>query len=303
MKKLITFLMFGLVFTGLSLWISPVEAKEPPSYETTFTNKIKDDQYLAPWVSEDKSITENIEVLLFPWAGGYWILGDIFKILALALVFIYIFYAGIHLVISWKKIEDLKKEGKNLWYIAIGAIFIWWAWRIFGPSGILEINAINWLQSIADKASDGNTSFFFQFLTLLKWWAFFFSILMIILTWIRTVMAGEADKSKKLVKGTLNVLWGLAVMKITDFIYYIASSDSFVSEASSFIITAAKFCGFLYGAIAVILVFYAGYQFITDWWKWEGMKKAKTILINMLVSWIALFAFLLILYQIFSEFS
>jgi hypothetical protein len=51
------------------------------------------------------------------------------------------------------------------------------------------------------------------------------------------------------------------------------------------------------------LVFFAWYALITDngWGEW--FKKAKNRLINLVVSWLVLFSFFLIIYQIFSEFK
>ncbi|MDR0859986.1 MAG: hypothetical protein LBO09_03205 [Candidatus Peribacteria bacterium] len=116
-------------------------------------------------------------------------------------------------------------------------------------------------------------------------------------------MAADADKSKKLVRGVLNVVGALIIMKGVDFVYYMASVESFATQAADFIISAAKFFGYLYGAAAVLMVFYAGYSFITDGGGGDGFKRAKNILINLLVSGLVLFGFLLILYQVFNEFS
>jgi len=149
----------------------------------------------------------------------------------------------------------------------------------------------------------GNTSVLFQLLSLLKGAAFFLAILMIVITGFRVVSAADADKSKKLVKGVLNVIGALAVMKVVDFVYYMASAENFAAQATDFILNAAKLFGYIYGAIAVIMVFYAGYLFLTDGGKGESFKKAKNILINLLVSGLVLFGFLLILYQIFAEFT
>ncbi|MDR0650724.1 MAG: hypothetical protein LBG59_04975 [Candidatus Peribacteria bacterium] len=149
----------------------------------------------------------------------------------------------------------------------------------------------------------GNTSIFFQILSFLKGAAFFFAIAMIVVTGFRVVAAGDADKSKKLVKGLLNVVGALVIMKGVDFIYYIAQAENFAVQAAGFIENVARFCGYLYGAIAVLMVFYAGYSFLTDAGSGNGMKRAKTILINLVVSGLVLFGFLLILYQVFAEFS
>ncbi|MDR2415172.1 MAG: hypothetical protein LBD75_00725 [Candidatus Peribacteria bacterium] len=133
--------------------------------------------------------------------------------------------------------------------------------------------------------------------------AFFFAIAMIVVTGFRVVAAADADKSKKLIKGLLNVIGALVIMKVVDFVYYIVQAENFANQATDFIENVARFCGYLYGAIAVLMVFYAGYSFLTDAGGGNGMKRAKTILINLVVSGLVFFGFLLILYQVFSEFS
>lgn len=126
---------------------------------------------------------------------------------------------------------------------------------------------------------------------------------MIVVTGFRVIAAADADKSKKLVRGLLNVVGALVIMKVVDFVYYIAQAENFAQQAISFIKNVAKFCGYIYGAIAVLMVFYAGYSFLTDGGGGDGMKRAKTILINLAISGLVLFGFLLILYQVFKEFS
>jgi hypothetical protein len=50
-------------------------------------------------------------------------------------------------------------------------------------------------------------------------------------------------------------------------------------------------------------VIFAGYSLVTDNGTGEWMKKAKGRLVNLAVSGLVLFGFLLILYQLFDEFS
>ena len=51
------------------------------------------------------------------------------------------------------------------------------------------------------------------------------------------------------------------------------------------------------------MVFVAWYLYITDGWSGNNFKKASNILVNILLSGLVLFAFLLILYQVFAEFQ
>ena len=159
------------------------------------------------------------------------------------------------------------------------------------------------LEGVAENVSQGNTSFLFQILSLIKGAAFFFAIIMIVVTGFKVISATDADKSKKLVRGVIHVVVALVLMKVVDFIYFIASANDFVTQATDFIVKVAQFFGYMYGAVAVLIVFYAGYSFLTDGGGGEGMKRAKNILINLLISGLVLFGFLLILYQVFAEFS
>ena len=78
-------------------------------------------------------------------------------------------------------------------------------------------------------------------LTAVKAFAFFFAIIMTVVTWFKVISAGEWEKWKKLVKWLINVVVALMIIKWVDFIYYIATDTSnFVKSAADFIINAAK---------------------------------------------------------------
>lgn len=296
MKKfLLLCSLIALGFRGMMI------AKMPPSYEETFVSPLRED-LVDLKVSKDKTLKENLMGLLYPnGVDNYGFLGDIFKGLALALILVYVFFAGASLLTSGSKSDVLKKEVKSLGYLALGAVLIYGAGWFFGE--IFNVSNMAGIEGFAKAATGGNTSFFFQFLTLLKGFAFFYAILMVVITGFRTMTAESADKSKKIIKGTLNVLGSLTLMKMVDFVYYIASIPNFVAEATTFIVNVAKFCGYLYGAVAVLMVFYAGYSFLTDGGGGSGFKRAKTLLVNLFVSGLVLFGFLLILYQVFDKFS
>ena len=274
------------------------------------------DGEVSVWALEDKvkgktNLTDNIKALLKPntTSRGDTLLEKTLKTIAIGAIIFYLVRAGVKLVISGSQPEELKNALKNFWFIALGAVLIYCAGRLFGADGIISFWAAPWwggtagLEGVAERVSQGNDSLFFQMLTLLKGAAFFFAIVMIVVTGFQVVSAADADKSKKLVRGVLNVVWGLAIMKVVDFIYYIASVEDFAAQATEFILDTAEFFGYLYGSVAVLMVFYAGYSFLTDGGGGDGFKRAKNILINLLVSGLVLFGFLLILYQVFAEFT
>jgi hypothetical protein len=96
----------------------------------------------------------------------------------------------------------------------------------------------------------------------------------------------------------------LLVIKWVDFVFYIANdSENFLQNASKFIVNVAKVFAYIYWIIIVLMVIVSWYLYMTDWWNWSNFKKATNVLVNILLSALVLFAFLLILYQIFKEFS
>ena len=101
----------------------------------------------------------------------------------------------------------------------------------------------------------------------------------------------------------LNVIIALVVIKLIDYIYYIAQVNDFVTKTTDLIIEIAKIAWFIIWALMVIMLFYAWFLFITDQWSSENMKKAKNIIIWILVTAVVIFALLLIIYEVFSEFA
>lgn len=95
----------------------------------------------------------------------------------------------------------------------------------------------------------------------------------------------------------------LAFIKIIDYIYYIAQSTTFKSQAISFIIQTSKIMGYILGFIFMLSVFYGGFLLVTSGGDSKSAEKAQTIIKNIFIISIVIFMFLLIVYQIFSEFG
>jgi hypothetical protein len=222
-------------------------------------------------VKGDATLEANLMAIIQPRTsddGGF--LGDVLRNVSLAAIILYLVIAGAQLVVSGNKAEDLKTALKNLGFIVLGAVLIYGAGWLFGQGGVIDFSTPSYqggtqgLEGVAKNLSEGNSSFLFQILSLVKGAAFFFAILMIVWTGFKVITAADGDKSQKLVRGVLNVVAALVIMKVVDFVYYIASANDFAAQATDFILRAAKFCAFVYGIIAVLMVFYAGYSFLTD---------------------------------------
>lgn len=259
-------------------------------------------------VSKTNTFKQNVECLFFPTptsagngavAGGY--LRGIIKYVGYVLVFIYLVMSAIRLVISGKKSENLKAELNNFLYIMIGAALFFWAVWLF--SQVINLSAIDQTSGLKDNLVSNKGILFFV-LTFLKWAAFFFAIVMIVITGFQMMnpSSGEEGWGKKLFKNLAAVIAALVGMKVVDFLYYIASQQDFTKRAGEFIIQIAKMLGYLSGSVIVIMIIYSGYLLVVDGGKGENFKKAKNTLINIVLAVGSLFLFLFVIYQIFSEF-
>lgn len=311
MRKL---LALGIVFIWcFVIWSQNVAFGEPPSFDRNVSDQlIKDWSVLkSEWVSTKKSLRENVISLFYPTGDDSW--NEIFKVIRGITLWVMIVF----IVLAWASLltnrdsKEVKNSLKSLIYIMLWWIFIYIANWLFGSvlnfswtGGIVGgANQEQWISWVTN-ALIWNNSVMFKVLSAVKAAAFFLAIIMIVVTGFKVMSAWEWEKWKKLVKWIINVVVALLVIKWVDFIYYMAAdSSNFVKNAADFIINVAKVFGYIYGVIIVIMVIVAWYLYITDGWSGDNFKKASNVLVNILLSALVLFAFLLILYQVFAEFQ
>jgi hypothetical protein len=82
-----------------------------------------------------------------------------------------------------------------------------------------------------------------------------------------------------------------------------AQVPDFATKASDLIINIAIVLGRILWALFVAAVFYAGFLMITSSWGETAIKKARGLIVNILIVALVVFFFLLIVYQIFNEFA
>lgn len=307
--KIITFwllILAGCVFPMANQTI----ASNAPVYLTDFANNLmkgQDKWVIDPGsrfqVDKDKTLKQNIVALFYPsTSGGGNAIYHVIREMTLWVMIIFFVWAWASILFD-RKPEEVKKTLRSLVYILIWWVFVYWAnwifWDVLDFKGG-DFTVENWIKWVEDATH----KVFFVVLSALKAFAFFLSIIMIVITWFRVIAAGEWEKGKKLVKWLINVVIGLLIIKWIDFIYYIAAdAKNLVSNAAELIINIAKVFAYIYWVITVIMVIVAWYLYMTDGWSWNNFKKATNVLVNILLSALVLFAFLLILYQIFAEFQ
>ncbi|MFZ2151415.1 MAG: hypothetical protein WAZ12_01000 [Candidatus Absconditicoccaceae bacterium] len=320
MKKILSRIILSIIALGLGFFATEIWAyTQAPSFNDNFANYLTDntpDEYgrvetvFNLPIDKNKTLMENVRCLLYPnpsmypgcdtaSAGGF--LWDVIRYAGFIILFAYIVMVGINLMLYPKDAEKVKNNLKSLMYIGYGGFVLLGSTRILGT--VLNVGAIQGSGALVDKIQGGPNSLFFQILSFLKILTFFLAIIMMVILGFRIMSAHDAEKSKKVAKSIMNIILALILVKTIDFFYYIAQSPQFAEKSASFIIDIARVLAYVMGGALMIMIFYAGFLTVTDQGKEENFTKAKNIIVSVLLGGGVLFLFLLILYQIFSEFA
>lgn len=318
MDKILKKILIWL-FTALPLVFWYVKA-QAPDYANNFSNSLKEDNSVITieWVSTDKSLHKNIRCIFYPNTSIYWVEGcpntywwqlwNVFKYLWYALLVLFIVIAWVKLLINWGNADKVKQSLSSILYIMLWSVlFFWCVWilwtvlKVWGNSSVMGVSWENWL---INNIHWDEGSLLFIVLSFAKTLAFIAAILMIVVHGFKIMStADKSDKVKIWLKWLLNVIIALVIIKIIDYVYYMAQLSDLVTKATDLIIEVAKILWFIVWALMMIMLFYAGFLFITDQWNGEKMKKAANIILWILVTALVIFALLLIIYEVFNEFA
>ncbi len=299
--------------TNAAVWV-------PPSYSDNFSQYLTDgvpdkegrvETVYDLWIDSDKSLKDNIRCLFYPnsylvpscgaaSAGGK--IRDVFRYIGFAILVLYLVMAWTTLLLEWNDSEKVGESLKSIYYILYGSLLffgvtwiLWW---------VLWVETVQWTQGLVNNLQWGPDSLFFKILTVFKSMAFFIAIIMLVVYWFKIMAESDkADKIKTMITGIINVVIALVIIKVIDYVYYIAQLPSFTDKATDFIIEIAKILWFIMWATLVIMIFYSWFLMLTDQWKTENMKKAKDIIVWVVLAGLVVFILLLIMYQIFAEFA
>jgi len=317
MKRFISSFKYLLVagFLLLLMWGARTFAAAP-TFDDNFAKYMTDktpDQYgrietvfdFSTCIQRNKSIEENIKNLFYPSTtketagcsiatGG--LLWDAVKVITFGLIFLFVVISGMWFLLNAS--EGGKKSAMNLVYIAYGSFLVYGSIWILGY--VLNVESIAWS---ADLVNNVQNNLFLQILSFFKVLAFFIAIVMMVVTGFKMMSAlDKEDKIKEWRKWLVNIIVALVLVKIVDYVFYIAQSVSFAAKASALVLDIAKILWWTLGIVFVLGLLFAGYSMFVSNGDEKVMKKTKSILMNIFMISLVLFFFLLIIYEIFKEF-
>lgn len=287
-----------------------------PSFQDNFANYLTDDTpdaygrvetVFSLCIDKHLSLMDNVRNLFYPNAvavssecggsqwGQLWIL---IRDICFILLFVFLVITWVKLIMNAKEADGPKKAFSSILFMLYGAVLVFLVTWLLGT--VLNIWEIQGSQQVVERLQN---TIFLQILSFFKIFAFFGAIVMMVVTGFRMMAAmDQSDKIKAARKGAINIIIALVLIKIVDYIFYIAQTPSFGTQAADMVIKVAIILWWVLGAAFVLALFYAGYMLLFSWGKEDAWKKAKSIVVNIFVIAVVIFLFLLLVYQIFNEF-
>lgn len=311
---------FIKLFSSFLLWIAVVSYSyigiwwvafaNPPSFKKDYVEHLMGEKENGNktetlWdlsiigINKNSSLKENIKNIFYPDVSGQgWKLRDILKTLWLIVFVLMIVMQGIKYVMNADAENKVKEFHNNFIYIFLGALLFFWATWILWIG--LNIGGDGWSAELMNKLDQ---SIMFQIFSWLRSLAFFIAIILLIFTGRKIMVAmDQEDKYKAATKGILNIIIPLTIIKVIDYIYYIAQTPNFKSRAAELIVEVSKALWYVLGWFFTIMVIYYGFR-LMFWGNDDHLKKVKSVIIAVFLGTLVLFIFFLIVYQIAQEFA
>jgi hypothetical protein len=242
-------ILFWLIITVWSLYSVSNVFANPPSFEDNFVKGLMDSNNPTEywneslrdrsqlWLDKDKTVMENIKAMFYPDFTGQWgRLWDIIKVLWLIL-FVWALLAQWFMYLIDSDSEDKVKT----YHVNIAYIFLWgiifftttwilWIWLSIGGNGWTV-----WLLDRLDK------SILFQVFSGIRAGAFFTALILLwYYGWSMMSAMDDEEKVKTMRQWVINIIIVLVVIKIIDYIYFVAQSPEFKSKATELVVEVSK---------------------------------------------------------------
>lgn len=270
-------------------------------------------------IDRNQGIRQNIINIFYP--QSYENSGRIRELIKNAMIgfmIIFMFLSATDLLLHTKDAdpEQIKASALKFAYIIFGWLLVFGSWWLLAQIGIrwadnnIQWTAwiIQWLQWQYDWDEwsglyNQTSGIFFDVINTVKAFSFFVAIVMIARYGFQVIRWGmdDTDTLSTAKQWVINIVVALVVIRVIDFVYYIAMSPSFNSEAINTLMIVATYVWYIIGALFIIVLIYAGIKIITSNGDETSITTAKTYVINMFLIGITILLFLLIVYQVMQE--
>lgn len=308
LKYIISFIITWILSYNI-IFFEWVVLAAPPSFEANYVDYVMgrkwENRTENLWdlgrigIDKNKNLKDNIKNIFYPdnmWQG--WKLWDIIKTIGFIVFVAMLVFQGLQYVAHSDQEDKVWELHKNFLYIFLWWLLFFWATRILW----IWLN-LGWGWGSETLMNNLDKSIMFQIFAWLRALAFFIAIILLIFTWWKIMVAMEQeDKFKIASRGLLNIIVPLVLIKIIDYIYFIAQTPDFKSKATEIIIEVSKVLWYILWAFFTIMIIYYWFRLMFGW-NDEQLKKVKNIIVAVFLWSLVIFIFFLIIYQIAQEFA
>lgn len=251
--------MFRKIFLGsiiATIFLVNIAGAVPPTFDQQIAKPLTTDTsgngetVISPnafGIDANKPLKENVYNLFSPLNNNSVIRRAIRTIMTGVLI-LYLVWAGVEMMQKSTDENGQKKVRRSFLYILFGAFLVWGSTWILGTA--LQISTVQGSQGLISNLQNNAL---FQVLAFLKGLAFFFAIVMVIYYGFQFMRAFEEEAKIKAARtGLINVIVSLVLIKIIDFIFFIAQQQDFGSRLQNFIVDAARIAAYILGAGMVL---------------------------------------------------
>ncbi len=292
--------IFLWLFTSFILFFTASSFAVAPKFENIPHNNFWYNKWFSWSINKKNSLKKNIMNLFFPSISWWWIIWNKIRDIAVWLMFIFFLWAWALFVLNADDDGELKKAKSNILYL------FYWAFLIFGSIWLLWTVLNVWWNTTTASTTIiwTQNKIIWGILIFLKSAAYYIAFIMMVYYWFKMMQAQEKeDKIKTARTWILNIILALVAIKVLDYIYFMAQSDSFVSSGSNFIAWAGKILGWILWVLIILVLIYAWSLLITSRWNEEAMKKSKNIIRNVFLWIFVIFLFIVIVFDLVKNFS
>lgn len=314
MKKAIIWLTIALWILCISMLANyniPNTFANAPSFEKNYVDYLTNKKWDNPnwnetvwdlsaiWIDKNMSLMDNVKNIFYPDSFGQW--GKLWDIVKVLWFIIFV----VMLVLQWLQYTMQADDENKVWWFHInfariflwGIIFFWATWILWIW---LNIWWDWWSQELLNKLDN---SILFQIFSWLRAGAFFVAIVLLWYTWRKIMVALDSEEKVKAGRQwILNIVISLIIIKIIDYIYFIAQTPDFKSRATELIVEVSKVLWYILWWFFTISLIYYWFRLMFSNWDDEGLQKIKNIITAVFLGSLVLFMFFLIIYQITQEF-
>ena len=304
MKKIIIIVALTILWIGN---ISFATTSSAPQFDRDFAQQLTQDPngnnetVFNPnvfKVSKNYSLQQNVYNLFSPTNNNS-VIWNIIRIIMVGVLVLYFALTGIEFLLEPNDEGKLKAARRSFVYLLFGTFLIYGVTWILGRA--LQIDVVQWSQQLLDNLVN---RVLFQVLAFLKAFAFFFAIVMTVWYGIQMIRAGDKEEGIKSAKKWIaNVLVALVLIKVIDFIFFIAQDVQFVSKAKNFMLSMARIIWYIIGVAMVFTLIYTWFKYISAQGDESKVKDAKNTVTTMFYVVLVIFLFLLVARQIIAQFA